>query len=352
MDKFREVLEECSLEDLGFSGDMFTWRNNSHTSLQYIKERLDRAVADGEWRTRFPDFRVRNGEPQHSDHRPVIVTIEKEEMHHFTGGPRFRFEAGWLQEENCEAIVENAWKLSMDVRKGKVAGAVMDVAADLWDWSKNILGDLEKRIKYTKWRLESCRTRGISRDSVAREEILKYKLEKLENQRDLYWQQRAKVHWLHHGDRNTKFFHKHASERRRQNMIRKLVKEDGSVVEEKGEIHALITNFYKTLFQSNAGDRFEELLQQLPTRVNAEMNGLLMKDYSNEEIKKALDDMGDLKAPGPDGMPALFYKKSWDITGEDVGREVKALLNGGGRCRRARMRQRWFSYLRSLIQIN
>ena len=39
--------------------------------------------------------------------------------------------------------------------------------------------------------------------------------------------------------------------------------------------------------------------------------------------------MGDLKAPGPDGMPALFYKKYWDIVGNDVSREVIDLLNGG-----------------------
>ena len=49
MDRFREALEECSLDDLGFAGDPFTWRNNSHTDAQYIRERLDRAVADGAW---------------------------------------------------------------------------------------------------------------------------------------------------------------------------------------------------------------------------------------------------------------------------------------------------------------
>jgi hypothetical protein len=38
----------------------------------------------------------------------------------------------------------------MNVRGGSVATAVGDVAADLWDWSKNILGDLEKRLKNVK----------------------------------------------------------------------------------------------------------------------------------------------------------------------------------------------------------
>jgi hypothetical protein len=59
------------------------------------------------------------------------------------------------------------------------------------------------------------------------------------------------------------------------------------------------------------------------------MNEMLIEEYSDEEIKQALDSMADLKAPGPDGMPALFYKKFWEITGKDVVREVKALLNGG-----------------------
>jgi hypothetical protein len=41
MDRFREVLEDCALHDLGFTGDTFTWRNNKHSSDDYKRERLD-----------------------------------------------------------------------------------------------------------------------------------------------------------------------------------------------------------------------------------------------------------------------------------------------------------------------
>jgi hypothetical protein len=41
MDNFREVLEECEQHDLGYEGDAFTWRNNSHKAEDYIRERLD-----------------------------------------------------------------------------------------------------------------------------------------------------------------------------------------------------------------------------------------------------------------------------------------------------------------------
>lgn len=35
-------------------------------------------------------------------------------------------------------------------------------------------------------------------------------------------------------------------------------------------------------------------------------------------IKEALFSIGDDKASGPDGFPALFFKKAWEIVAEDV----------------------------------
>jgi len=206
-------------------------------------------------------------------------------------------------------IVENAWKLIMEARGGKVVDAVKGVAVELWDWSKNILGDLEKRIKHVKKELEKCRRGELSAQHVAREQLLKYKLEKLdlEDQMELYWKQRAKVHWLEKRDRNTYFFHRYASERRRSRISR-LVREDGEVVMEAGDIHDLITNYYKSLFQSNAGTNYGELTQQVPRRVTQLMNHDLLKPFEDEEIKQALQSIGDLKAPGSDGMPSLFLR--------------------------------------------
>jgi hypothetical protein len=55
----------------------------------------------------FPTFEVINGEPRHSDHRPVIVNLEGARADNTrTGGAHtFRFEANWLKEDGCSKLV-------------------------------------------------------------------------------------------------------------------------------------------------------------------------------------------------------------------------------------------------------
>jgi hypothetical protein len=158
--------------------------------------------------------------------------------------------------------------------------------------------------------LEAYRRKGITLTIVNQKEVLKYKLEKLENQKEIYWRQRAKAHWLQHGDRNTKFFHQHTTERRRVVRIKKLVKDDGSVVQEKGEIHNLVTDFYKTLFQSRAGIRYDELLQHIPPQLTEEMNESLVNKYTIRRSRGRWMIWEILKHLAPTVCPLSFIRNS------------------------------------------
>ena len=164
MDRFKVALEFCDQHDLGFTGDPFTWRNHSHDATKYIRERLDRAVATDSWCTRFPGFKVTNDNPRHSDHRPVVVATDDDNSNRGVAGPRpFRSEAKWMEEDGCDTIVENAWLCETQGRGGDVVSGLKGVANDLQDWSKNTLGNLDKRIARLKKDLESSRRREISR---------------------------------------------------------------------------------------------------------------------------------------------------------------------------------------------
>ena len=71
----------------------------------------------------------------------------------------------------------------------------------------------------------------------------------------------------------------------------------------------------------------EEVTNLIPTKASKEMNHDLIKDFSAEEVRTALQQMHPTKAPGPDGMSAIFYQKYWDIVGIDVKNMVLNVLN-------------------------
>jgi hypothetical protein len=75
--------------------------------------------------------------------------------------------------------------MAVEVSGERVEGALRKVVADLGDWSRNVLGYLEKRIKHTRRALEECRRRSICVSGVAREEVLRFKLARLEEQKIL-----------------------------------------------------------------------------------------------------------------------------------------------------------------------
>lgn len=314
MDRFRETLDFCDLQDLGFEGDMFTWRNHQSQLSGYVRERLDWAVANIAWRNKFTSFQVINGDPRHSDHRPVIISTERREERMSRGVRPFFFEAGWLEDERCGDIVREGWELGYEEGLRKVQQLVGKVAVGLSAWNCNVLGEWEKRRKKLKRDLESCRRSALHGQGVAKEALLRFQLDH-EEQIDIYWKQRPHVKWMEHGDRNTKFFHAACSERKQRNFIGRLDNGVGGWVEDEVEKEEFITNYFLQLFRSSAQGDEQQILQAVQPCVTEEMNGKLIDDFSAEEIKVALDGIGDLKAPGPDGMPAVFYKKFWDLVG-------------------------------------
>jgi hypothetical protein len=54
--------------------------------------------------------------------------------------------------------------------------------------------------------------------AAGREAVWSFKVDRLEEQINIYWKQRAHANWLQFGDRNTSFLLKACSERRRNRI--------------------------------------------------------------------------------------------------------------------------------------
>ena len=63
--------------------------------------------------------------------------------------------------------------------------------------------------------------------------------------------------------------------------------------------------------------------------VSDEMRAALANPYISEEFGVAIRDMARLKAPGPDGMPPLFFQTYWIDVGMDITQAMLSCLNLG-----------------------
>mgnify|MGYP001793098148 CR=1 FL=1 len=84
---------------------------------------------------------------------------------------------------------------------------------------------------------------------------------------EIYWRQRSRALWLKNGDRNTKFFHNKAGERKRKNYIGRL-RDDHSVSHEGNtEVAQVAVHYFRRLFATTNPVHFEAAMTGLEGRV-------------------------------------------------------------------------------------
>lgn len=69
------MLDTCGMIDLGFEGPAYTWCNK-RGGVARIQERLDRAMANSEWRQQFPEATVSHLPRTYLDHCPLLIQCE------------------------------------------------------------------------------------------------------------------------------------------------------------------------------------------------------------------------------------------------------------------------------------
>nr|GEW99676.1 hypothetical protein [Tanacetum cinerariifolium] len=118
---------------------------------------------------------------------------------------------------------------------------------------------------------------------------------KLDEER--FMKQKAKVEWLDVGDSNSAYFHKTIKSKNQRSIIETILNLDN--VEVSG---SMVPKVFVKHYEQFLGSDME---------------------CANLNVK------GDEKAPGPDGFTSLFFKKGWDIIGDDICNAVRDFFSNG-----------------------
>jgi hypothetical protein len=130
-------------------------------------------------------------------------------------------------------------------------------------------------------------------------------------------------------DKNSKFFHACASQRRSNNYISAIWDEEGTKRDSPEAVEEAFIDYFTKVFTSSNPTNTGECLGNLSRRVTDEMNESLLKEYTTEEVETTLQQMAHLKAPGLDGSPACFFQDHWDLLKGEVCGVALSFLNSG-----------------------
>ncbi|XP_058758687.1 uncharacterized protein LOC131631944 [Vicia villosa] len=303
IEEFDNFISDAELIDIPILGRSFTWQRPGGS----VMSRLDRFLLSEKWNRTWPSCTQWCLDKGLSDHCPIMLCESSLDW-----GPKpFRMLKCWREMRGYHDFVIKNWR---DI---KVQGWGMYVLKEkfkkikvrLKEWHKNHFQNLEGRIKEEKEKLNGLEVLGEStgysvEDLQARSEISST-IHKLSNLNCSIQWQKARSKWLKEGDANSKYFHSCINKRRKDNEILCL-DVNGRRVTEVKDIKEEIFDHFSRQFASRGTYAIPENL--ISNYIDDVQNVELVREFSEEEIRRAVWECDNDKSPGPDGVNFGFVK--------------------------------------------
>ena len=196
-------------------------------------------------------------------------------------------------------------------------------------WNLQEFGHVGRKLAKAQDLLQALEARSMGLSNILEVCQQRTEVNRLLDLEETMWKQRSCNSWLKEGDKNTRFFHAKASNRKQHNRIVGVMDESKICQDDEDKISEVITAYYENLFTTSQPDISTEFIDAIQPNVTNEMNNMLIKDFNAGEVKKALDQMYPLKSLGLDSMPPLSYQHFWSIVGDSVVKCVIDFLNTG-----------------------
>ncbi|KAL0293492.1 UNVERIFIED_CONTAM: hypothetical protein Sradi_6934200 [Sesamum radiatum] len=294
-EEFQGCLQDTGLIALPVQGERFTWHNCSRDSRSLWK-RLDRLLVNDRWLMNWPSTTYVSLTARTSDHSPLILRGDTTAR---TVG-MFRFDNYLARSTEFTPSVHRIWQHRIVGTAMYAVTRKLKALKPIFRAQRRKKGDLSNNVSLATGFLETAQTL-LARDRhcpilLHLEFCCKLVLRLASRLEQSMLQQRSKMAWMKDGDQCSRLF------------------------------------FRKELLGGRPRDRFIDLRHLRPwarhiiTETEAEA---LVLPVSPDEVKQALFDIDESKAPGPDGYSAGFFKAAWPVIGGEVTRAIRDFFQTG-----------------------
>lgn len=183
MKGFREALKSINLIDIGCSRDIFTF-SNRRLGRYETKVRLDKVVANHQWRTMFPKASVVHGFANTSDHKHILLFLSERAKFN-TARKKFRFESMWLRDKSFNQVVFEAWNGARNVKSG-LKDKLKFCSDSIMSWN-NKFGIVRKKNKNPQGRIDCYKNSHRSGEIATKEKEMSERLDEWLAREELLW---------------------------------------------------------------------------------------------------------------------------------------------------------------------
>ncbi|XP_028113864.1 uncharacterized protein LOC114311894 [Camellia sinensis] len=209
-------------------------------------------------------------------------------------------------------------------------GQLLHVASQLQAWNWWVLGNVQRSLNLKLAAIQRLQALPIPSDAdLAELRHVQLEVDELLEKESVMWAQRARANWLKDRDRNTAFFHAKASQRQKKKAISGLGNGRGEWCSKPAELEKIVISYFQDLFTTHNPRDMDEVVDCITPSLPAGMAQRLTRPFVSDEVHLALFQMHPIKAPGPDGTPAFFFQKFWDLVSGDACRAMLGILNEG-----------------------
>ncbi|KAL2253034.1 UNVERIFIED_CONTAM: hypothetical protein Sindi_0098100 [Sesamum indicum] len=252
----------------------YTWHNRS-ASPRNLWKRLDRMLTNDTWTLRFPSVFYQCITPRTSDHSPMVVNGDNQQRF----GGMFRFDNFLTLSPYFIPSVQSIWQQQIvGVPMFSVTRKLKALKPIFREQRRN-KGDLSHNVELARGFLEQAQVLVSSHRQdeliLLLEHCSRLVYAKAAELERIMLRQRAKMEWMKGG-----------GDKRQRVMDLRFLRPWARHI------------------------------------ITTEEAGYLLEPFSAEGIKKAIFDIGEDRAPGPDGYSSGFYKNAWPVVGQEITKAV------------------------------